>query len=259
MKGYQCNYTNENSLSKDKIKTTNQWMDFKQKKPGATKLNVKYLREYKELFDDFSKILMLTYWLMTDLDLTYARCMFNSAKTQKKYIYKIIQLIKTYQIEKRFDKMFEKNVDRLRKRIAHICQILKDDIHLTPYEPFMKSLGFDPLSIEHFDLPTHEEVEEYGNKSVLSPIGELARKWNEEHPEEVEAHLKAIQPELDAYNKHREEVIAKAKAEKAEKKAQAKAEKEELKEMQKYRKAYKAEQRKIDRSFEHLYREAVYG
>lgn len=257
MKGNQRNYINENSLRKDQIKTTNQWMDFKQKKPGATKLNVKYLREYKEIRDDFSKLIMLTYWLMTELDMKYARSMFNSAKAQKEYIQALIHKIKKYQIEKRFDKIFDQNVKKLRNRISHVCKIIKDDIHLTPYEPFMDYLKFDALSIEYFELPTYEQIVSYGSKSVLSPISELANKWNEEHAEEVAAHMKAIQPELDALNKHRAEVKAKTMAEKEAEKKAKKAEKEEIKEMERYRKAYREEQRKIDRSYEHLYREVA--
>lgn len=236
-----------------KIKTVTDWLDYNQKLKGATKSNVTLLREYITIKEELSKLAIILFFLKAKLNIEYVRSMLSSAAKQGKYITAVIIGLKVYKVEKKHEPIFKRDIEALYKRLDHIKLIIKEDVRLTEYGAYFEAVGYDILTVDK--LPTAEEVEQIGKgNTILDYLESEANKWNEEHPNEVKAHLESIKPELEALAKHKEEVKAKERAEKQAEKERKKALTAEINEMKKNEKAYKSRQKAIDRSFERYYK-----
>ena len=238
-------------MKKEDIKRVNDWINWNQRKPGATKLNVKYLREYNDITSEFARARIKLYFLLCDLGIKYVQTMFISTRKQLDFIYAVRGSLREYQLTPYFEPLFEKDVKSLRRRIEHINRIVDEDIHLTEYEPFFNEVGIDVTWMDK--IPNRVEVKARGKENLLSEIGQAARKWNEEHPDIVKAHMEKVKPEIEQYEEYKQRTKAAEDAKKKKQREERKALTAEVKEIKRYAKAYKNRQRMIDRSFEVYY------
>lgn len=235
-----------------KITTVNEWLTYNQKLTGVTKKNIQYLCDYITIREELGKCNIVLYFLLNRLNVSYVITMLYSGIKQRKYVVSVIVALKQYKVEKKHEAIFNRDIDRLYKRIEHINRIIKEDIRLTEYGAFFEAVGYDLLTVEK--LPTIAEIEEVGRgKTILDYLEQETTKWNAEHPNEVKAHLESIKPELDALARHKEEVKAKEKAERLAKREEKKALTREVNEIKKNKRAYEARQRRINRELDRYY------
>ena len=235
------------------VKTVNQWMMINRPK-GCLPLNVEMLREFKDISTEFSKINTLLYVLMVDLDKRDEFiCLFKSAVKQRNYVELVCSQIKTYQISKRFESIFNKDIKCLRKRLDHVNKIIKINLRLSELYPYFEVNGYDILDDPDVLKDRWDDEEKVykdsGRKKIISTI----KEWNEQHPDIVAKHMEEIRPELEASNRRRQEIVDNAKAEKKMLKEEKLREKAEYKEMKKNEDEYKKHMRKVNREFETYY------
>lgn len=224
-------------IEKKDVKTINQWMECVERENGYTIANAKFKHDYSLLYRRLRKQALILYLMVVDLGITYVSKMMYSAKNQAHYCGAVIKNLEEKKVDKEFIKMFQKNVDQINMRLETINRITKEDIHLTEYEPFFESEEFNKIK---------DEVD-------FSEIGNMAREWNKAHKEIVEAHLQAIQPELDRHNKFLEERKAKIKAEKEAEKQAKKEQRDYENEIINNRKKNRQEYERLERSFQRYY------
>ena len=233
-------------MNKSDICSTNQWTRMPDRKEGATRTNLNYLRKFREASSELAKYGIMLHFLVTELNVTYARRMMISVKKQRYFIWVVTKNLEKYRIEKKYEKLFDDDLKSFEKRIEQIKRITKEVVHLTEYEPFFNTVGWDELIIDR--SPTWEEIEA-SEASVLHDLGVRAKEWNAEHADEVTAHMDAVRPEIERHEKHVRKVIEDAKAEKMAEKMAKKAERDELREIERNRKEY----RRVEKSFERFY------
>ena len=235
-------------MKKEDIKRVNDWLNWNQKETGATQLNVIYLREYNDIRSDFARAKIKLYFLICDLRITYVLTMFVSTRRQMDFIYAVRAALREYKLTPYFEPIFKKDVESLRRRIEHINRIVEEDIHLTEYEPFFNEVGMDITWVDK--IPTRAEIAAKNGESQLSEVAKAARKWNEEHPDIVKAHMEKIRPEIEQYEAYKKRINDAREAEKAKKRAEKKALTAEVNEIKKNAKARRAYQKKVNQSFE---------
>ena len=238
-------------MKKEDIKRVNDWINWNQRKPGATKLNVKYLREYNDIRAEFARARIKLYFLLCDLRITYVKTMFISTRKQLEFIYAVRGALREYQLTPYFEPLFAKDVKLLRYRIEHINRIVDEDIHLTEYEPFFNEVGIDVTWIDK--IPNRAEVEAKGKENLLSEIGQAAKKWNEEHPDIVKDHMEKVKPEIEQYEAYKQRIKDAQDEERKKKREEKKAITAEVNEIKKNAKARRGYQKKVDQSFEVYY------
>lgn len=235
------------------VKTVNQWIAINKPK-GCLPLNVDLLREYKDISAEFSKINVLLYVLMVDLDKRDEFiCLFRSSVKQKSYVDTVCLNFKNYQVQKRFEKMFRDDIKALRKRIAHINKIVRINLRLSDLYPYFEHNGYeildDPVVLKNSWDAENKCFKDVGRTKIIESI----KKWNEENPDIIEKHMEEIRPELEASNRRRKEIVDNAKAEKKMLKDEKRRENAEYKEMKKNEDEYKKHMRKVNREFETYY------
>lgn len=235
------------------VKTVNQWITINKPK-GCLPLNVDLFREYKDICSEFSKLSTLLYVLMVDLEhRDDFICLFRSIVKQRVYIDTVCYALKTYQIQKRFETIFRKNIKELRKRIDHVNKIIKINLRLSELYPYFEEVGYDILDDPDVLKDTWDnENKVFKDAGRIRIISEI-KKWNEMHPDLISKHMEEIRPELEASNRRREEIINNAKAEKQKIKDEKKKENAEYKEIKKNEEKYKKHMRKVNKEFETYY------
>lgn len=222
---------------KKEIKTVNQWLDDNSIENGQTMANIHYKHEYERIRIELRRMSSLLYFLVTDLGIHSMAKLMYSAKNQGDYCYSVIIELKYKKVEKEHIPVFSKNREALDERLRWIRKIVRENLHLTEYEPFFLS-----------------EVWANLNDIDFKDIKGMADKWNDENKDIVEAHMKEVQPEID---RHKQYVIRAAKKIDAEKAAAKLAKKEEdayVREMKKNREKNRAEYRRLERTFESHYK-----
>lgn len=245
-------------MNKKEIHTTNQWLNDEKKKPGATRLNLEFLRELNDLCTEFGKQAMMLYFLNVELKIRYVWRMQKSIVEQRGFIMALIENMKEWQVEKCHEKVFRTDIAKMKARLVQVNRIIREDVHLTEYEPFFDHVSWESLNID--ELPTPEEMkrkEETGEKSArTNPYEQLKKQafeWNEKNKDIVEEHMRKVAPEIERHTKHRQKVAEQLKAEKAAIKAAKKAEDAEVKEIKKNAQKHRSEYKKLERSFERYY------
>lgn len=240
-------------MTEKDVKTVNQWMAINKPK-GCKLLNVELLREFRSLDTEFSKLNLLLYILMVDLDhrddfIT----LFKSTCKQRGYIRSVCGQLKNYQVYKKFETIFRKNIKDIQKRIVHVNKIIKINIRLSELYPYFENNGYEILEnptlvMDSWDNET-QMFKDAGRKEIISTI----KKWNEQHPDIINKHMKEIRPELEAAQRRKEEIAAFSKAEKKRIKDTQKAENAEYKEIKKNEEEYRKRMKKVNREFESYY------
>lgn len=228
-------------------KRANDWLNLTTRETGATKANIYLLREYKEMDREFTRILVIAYFLMVDKGMDELHSLFSSAKKQRGFIRAVIIDLKKYKVDSQWEVVLDRDLEKLFQRVNYIYKIIRENVRLTDAYPYFKAVGFSRLidfSITVLDDP-HEE-----NEKLLEEIGE----WNRTHREEVDEYMESIADEL-ARVQARKDRIAQAKAdEKMAKKMARRVANDEVKEIRKNEKAYKDRQKKIEKSFAKYYK-----
>lgn len=224
-------------MENKEIKTVNGWLYRQDLEKGFTFANAKFKHDYSMLRRELRKQAALLYFLNVGCGIRYVSKMMYSAKNQAHFCGSVVLALNEKKVQKEHIKVFQKNVKSIKRRLETISRITREDIHLTEYEPFFEAEIYD------------KDIDEL----VFEDIPEMAKKWNAEHKDIVEAHLKAIQPEVERHEKFVEQKKAKIKAEKEAEKKAKKEQREYEDEIIKNRKKNRAEYNKLERSFQRYY------
>lgn len=246
-------------MTKSEIFNTKQWTYDPNRKPGATRLNLEFLRELIDLCDEFGKQAMMLYFLNVELGIHYVWRMQKSVVDQRGYIMALIENLKKYQVEKCHEKAFRRDIGKLKARLVQVNRIVREDVHLTEFEPFFDHVSWESLNID--ELPTTEDMKLLKEQGITNertnPYEQLmaqAVEWNEQNKDKVEEHMRKVAPEIERHTKYKQRVKEQLKAEKAAIKAARKAEDAEIKEMKKNAQAHRSRYKKLERSFERYYK-----
>lgn len=228
-------------------KTIQTWMDDKRRPKGCTALNMEYIRDLKQYEREFSRIIIICYFLLKECKMGDVRQMFFSAKKQKEFIYAVKYDLKKYIVTDEWQKVFQRDFQKLRNRLDHVFRIIQENIRLTDMYPYFQDVGFDRLIDFSIEYPKDNDA---CASQLLSEISD----WKAKHPDEVEAHLQKVQPEIEIRDRHRAEVRESARIEKEIRKAARKAENAEIREMKQNEHKRQVEKRRVDRMFDYLYK-----
>lgn len=220
------------------IKSVNEWLDREDLPSGYTMANAKFRHDFNRLAHKLKVQNAYLYFIGVVMEVRYVTKMMWSAKKQSRFCETVAANLKEKRVETEHIKVFDDTVKTIEKRLETIERITREDIHLSKYEPFFKAEIYDK-DLQDIDF---EE---------LKP---MADKWCEEHQKEVDAHLKAIQPEIDRYEKFKTRKHEAREAEKKEKREKKKAETAYLREIRENRKKNRKAQERMDRSFSYLYK-----
>jgi len=228
----------------------NTWLSDPKIPKGATKHNVTYLREVKDIIDEISKLLCYLYFLSRYVKNYYAQSMFGSFMKQKEFFIIVKGAVKRRQITSEYVHAFELDCKKMRERLTRNRKLAYENLRLTKYWPFFELRGPEHLfdSIVIFNKEERVKAEQ--------ELFDECLKWTDEHPDEVAAHMTAVQEELDTLKRHKEQEIAKSKAEREHRKAEEKKRKDFEKERAANLHKHRMEEAAIDRSLRHLYRDA---
>lgn len=224
---------------KDKnVKTINEWLDRDDLPEGYTIMNAKFRRDFNRLAKALSCQAKYLYILGVDMEARYVTKMMWSAKRQSSFCRSVAASLREKRVEREHIAIFQKTVNRIERRLETIERITREDIHLTKYEPFFMAeiYGKELKDIDFDDLK------------------ETADAWISSHKDEVEKHMKEIEPELERYEAFKARKRNSIKAEKDAKRQKKKDETAYIKELRENAKKHKAEQKRLDKSFEVYYK-----
>ena len=224
------------------------WLNDKSRPRDLYKRNLEFLREAKDIKFLLGRNKLILWFVMVKLGIEDVRAMFVSCSKQRELIWLVIKDLKEHGVISKYEKMFKRELASIRRRCEYVYKITLENIRMTEYYPYFKTVGLDYLNnyVQDFTKDNTEEAEE----KLLADI----TKWNSEHTDEIAAYMESIKEEKEAMERHREKIKADKKREKEEAK-RARAEIREFeKESAKIRKKRELEEKKIERSFERYYR-----
>lgn len=223
-----------------------EWLNDPKRQKGCCREQVRYLRELKECDKELARIGVLTFFLVTKLNINDARKMMISASKQRGLIYTVCKDLKLYRVDPEWYRAFELDIKGFQRRCEHVFKICKEDLRLSEHYPYFESVGFDRL----LDIPLiYTETVETPLDKILPDL----EAWEADHRPEIDAHMESVREEIEIRDRHKAEVAEKEKAEKEAAKAKRKAERDEIKEIKKNAEAYRKRQRKLDKEFERYY------
>lgn len=229
-------------------KRINDWMNDPERVPGATRKQVGYLRDVRELNREFGRNGVMLFYMVTVLEINECRSMMNSAKRQRTLLWALRKSLKEYRVDPKWNDVFEYDLNAMHNRSKQIWKIVKENIRLTEHYPYFEAVGFDRLENVPEDVIKIEPI--------LAEMTEDMKAWEAEHPEEIREHLEAIRHEVEVRDRHKAELKAKEDAEKQarkERKAKERAEQRET-EMIRHREAVR--KRKLEREFDTVMKNA---
>ena len=207
---------------------------------GCSELNVKYLREIKELLHDNSVLGTLTYFVGVRLGIKPVIVMMRSASAQKKFLRSVYGELKEWIVLPRHAHMFDKNIEKLQQRKEHVFKICKENIRLTPHHLYFEAIGYDKL----LDFETAYSDDD---SSVLDPLLAEMEAWEKEHADEIEIYMESIRPELERREAFKQRKREAYQADKEKEREEKRAEKEEIKFQKALAKEEAKERRRLDR------------
>lgn len=225
----------------------NEWLSDNSRTKGCTSLNVHYLRAFKQVDKELGRTAVVNYFLLTKLGVEDVRTMLRSSMKQRKFLRAVIIDIKQYRIEADMQKMFDKELRSLQRRVDHVFRIVIENLKLTEYYPFFRDVGFEQL----VDFSTEYHG---GGATDIDFLIPQIEEYNATHQQEIAEHLESIKVEKEARDAHRQRIKEQDKLEKELRKKARKAANAEVKEIKDNEKKHKSRQKRIDRSFEYLYR-----
>lgn len=213
-------------------KNLKDWQYDKKRVKGCTRRNVEMLREFKEVNAELGRVGTLTYFLLTRFSEFNSGAMMHSARRQRNLVQAIMKDLKTYRLDPPWDKVFEREINKIRNRSDHCYMICKENLRLTKHWPYFERVGFDHL------LDFEQFYDEEHNSSVLDKVIPEMEKWEDEHEDDIEMYMESISDELkrhEAWKEKKLESIKASKEETREEKRRLKAEEKQEKEWAKER------------------------
>lgn len=220
----------------------NDWLNDDERRPGCTKANVHFLRELKGIDQEFARVGILTYFLLTRLKVNDARAMLVSAMKQKKLVWAVILSLKEYCVDPEYVPVFEHGIEGLQKRCQHIYKICQLDLKETEHWPYFEKIGFDRLLDVKFEFT--------GDDSELDVLLPDMERWEAEHQDEIREYMESTKEQREVHRKWLEKKHAEAKAEKEARKAAKKAENAEVAEIKHNRDYWKKRNRELQRDLD---------
>lgn len=208
------------------------WKYDRKRVKGCTRKNVDMLREFKEVDAELGRVGTLTYFLLTRFSEFNSGAMMHSARRQRNLVRFIMSELKTYRLDPPWDKIFERDINKIRNRTDHCYMICKENLRLTKHWPYFEKVGFEHL------LDFEQFYDEEHNTSVLDKVIPEMEKWEDEHEEDIEMYMESISDELKRHEAWKEKKLESIKASKEaerKEKARIKAEEKQEKEWEKER------------------------
>ena len=212
-----------------------------------TKRNVEYLRIMKGLCGQYARLNTILYFLIVKLNMVELNSLFSSVKKQKMFIVATMENLREKYVPKEYIKVFERDIQNLQRRKDYVLFIVKENVFLTEYYPYFESVGWDVLD----EFQTGIDYDDFN--AQLDFIINDFEEYKLNNIEEIENHLKQIEPQRKSHEEFVQKNKDDVKREKQIKKEQRKIENAELKEMKKNEEAYRKRKKMIDRSFERYY------
>lgn len=222
-----------------------EWIDDKKVPKGKmSKYNLIYLREYKDILAEYKKYSAMLFFILVVMKIDMVRQMFNSCNNTKKYIFRIICELKEKMVTTDYVPHFNSNIEMLRNRLETMDRIIKEDLFLTEYYPYVMEKGFDIF----------KDFENNGNSlEQLQPIIDDFECWKTENQDKLKAHIVEMEKQKEIYLAHRKKVEEQEKAEKKARKLAQKAANDEVKEIKRNNEKYRKEYMRLERSLNRYY------
>lgn len=221
------------------------WIDDPKRVKGTTLLNVEYMRQLKDLRDEFAKLAVLCYFIATRLGITSAFVMMRSTSKQTDFIFKTIDELRTWAVTNKHIKAFDNNISTMKRRKETVFKICKENIRLTKHHLYFEAVGYDKL----LDIDTaHRE----NGETSLEPLIADMNAWEAEHADEIEAYMETIKPEIERHAIFLEKKRAAINAEKEAERAKKKEEREEIKILKEQKKKYEKERKALERDLDQV-------
>ena len=232
-------------------KRVNDWLNEKNRPKELTRKNLEYVRELNQIEREFSRLIVIAYLLITEFNMNGLRQIFLSAQRQKKFVQAVKLSLKEYGVETEWHKVFDRDIESLRKRLDHAFKIIVENIRLTESYPYFKNVGFDKLidfSIDYIKAKDNDDT------VIVNQLKEEIEEYNASHQQEIVKHMESVKDEIEVLERHRAKIEADKKAEKRARKLAKKEADAEVREIKKNNEKHRKEQRKIDRSFGYLFK-----
>lgn len=223
------------------------WFNDKQRPKGQNVVGASYAMTLTRINRQFGINNTILHFLLVEMGMSEVRQMLNSGLKQRKLLRKAILELGEFQVEPKWEKTFKRDITKLRKRTEHVERIITENVRLTELYPFFNSVGYRRFVEYAMDKPTEDEEATAKLKSELE-------EYNSTHQEEIKAYMESIAEEKATHEAFLAKIKADKKSEKEARKASLKAERQELKEIKKNNEAYQKEKRRIDRSFDYLFK-----
>lgn len=227
----------------------NDWLQDPNAPKTLTHRNTVYVRECRQIEKEFSRIIIVAYFMLSKLGMGGVRQIHKSAVNQKSFVIAVRLHLKEVGVEPKYYKVFKDDFDSIHARINHAFNMLIENLKLTEYYPYFAHVGFERLVDWSYDYPDDNEK---ANDQLLTEI----EKYNAEHSEEIAKHMEETREVRENLERRRRQILEQKKEEKRKEKEKKRQEKEEIKEMKENARKHRAEELKIDRSLNHLYKDA---
>ena len=233
-------------------KSINDWLIDNERPKVINSKNVEYVRELNQITKEFSRVIVITYLLITRFGMNGLRQIFLSAQRQKMFVVAVKLSLKEYGVEPKYYKVFDRDIDIIRSRLDHVFKIITENIRLTEYYPYFQNVGFEKLIDFSVDYIAAFGTDD--NQALAECLVKEIENYNADHPKEVKEHMETVKDEIEILERHRAKIQASKKAERTARRLVKKAEDEEVREIKRNNEKHRKEQAKIDRSFNYLFK-----
>lgn len=225
------------------------WLGDPLRPTTLTKKNATYIVELKQLRDEFAQIAIITYFLLKYTNNTGVRAMCRSARKQRLFVEQAITDLKKYGVTKEYERVFERNIDSLKRRVEYVYPIIKENVRLTEYYPYFEARGFDRLT-------DYSMLYNLSQENELQKLLDDMTQWMDRHTEQISVYADTIKPEVEKIQARKKAIYEADKMEKRLRKEKRKAENAEVAEIRKNERLHQSRNKKIDRSFARYYKDS---
>jgi hypothetical protein len=205
---------------------------------------IHYISELSKVSKELGRTASVNYFLLTRLGITDCRNMIFSARKQRDFCYSIIRELQEYGVDPKYYKVFDADINSIKKRSDFIYRIVQENLKLTEYWPYFEAVGFNRL----LNCPVGVMADD--GKSLLDPILPEMEAWMKEHSAEIDSYMEKVKPEIERKKAFKERNELAIKEEKKQKKAEKKRQREEQKQALKIKNAERIRRNKINKEFE---------
>lgn len=227
--------------------TVSDWLSDNGKNKGTNKYSTSLLREFKAIDKMTARNNVISYLLIQNFGINELRSILVSGMKVRALVRKIKIYLKEYKVEGEYVEGFKKNIERFKRRQEYVFKIIQENVKFTEYAPYFNEYGYERLVTFGQHYPDSEE-------DTRSAIIEEIKEYNEGHKEEIARYMESVRKEKEIHEAYLEQIKEKARKEKEEKRAKRKAENAEVREIKKNNKRYESRRRRVERSFNYLYK-----